>query len=294
MMRFPLLSNISISPSIFEPLRYISNLSIEKGIFPDQLKIAKVTPLFKKGDNVLMDNYCPISVLPCFSKVLERIIYSRLYSFFSENNILYKKQFGFQKQHSTDHAIVYLVNEILNSFENNCYTLGVFIDLTKAFDMVDHNILLKKLLHYGVRGNTLKLLQSYLHNRKKYIAYENSCRTEFKNVICGVLQGSILGPLLFLIFINDLSHSTLLLEANKRFADDTNLFYSHNNVKEIFRTMSAELSHLNDWFCANKLSLNTDKTKSMSCFIKQKVRTIFLWFSQICLLMMLKSNQKTQ
>ena len=226
-------------------MRDISNLSIEKGIFPDQLKIAKVTALFKKGNNALMDNYRAISVLPCISKILESIIYNRLYSFFSENNILYKKQFGFQKQHSTDHAIVYLVNEILNSFENNCYTLGVFIDLTKAFDTVDHNILLKKLLHYGVRGNTLKLLQSYLHNRKKYIAYENSSRTEFKNVICGVLQGSILGPLLFLIFINDLSHSTLLLEAIL-FADDTNLFYSHNNVKEIFRTMNAELSHLND------------------------------------------------
>ena len=104
------------------------------------------------GDNALMDNYRPISVLPCFSKNLERIIYNRLYSFFSENNISYKKQFGFQKQHSTDHAIVHLVNEILKSFENNCYTLGVFIDLTKAFDTVDHNILLKKLFHYGVRG----------------------------------------------------------------------------------------------------------------------------------------------
>ena len=109
-------------------------------------------------------------------------------------------------------------------------------------------------------------------------------------MICGVPQGSILGHL---IFINDLCHSTPLLEAIL-FADDTNLFYSHNNVKELFRTMNAELSHLNDWFCANKLSLNADKTKSMSCFIKQKVRTIFLWFSQICLLMMLKSNQKTQ
>ena len=126
--------------------------------------------------------------------------------------------------------------------------------------MVDHYIVLKKLFHYGVRGKTLKLLQSYLHNRKQYIAYENSSKTEFKNVICGVRQGSILGPLLFLIFINDLCHSTPLLEAIL-FADDTNHFYSHNNVKELFRTMNAELSHLNDWFCANKLSLNTDKTK---------------------------------
>ena len=241
-------------------MRYIFNLSIEKGIFPDQLKIAKVILLFKKGDIALMDNYRPISVLPCFSKILERIIYNRLYSFFSENNILYKKQFGFQKQYSTDHAIVHLVNEILKSFESNYYTLGVFIDLTKAFDTVDHNILLKKLFHYGVRGNNLKLLQSYLQNRKQYIAYGNSSKTEYKNVICGVPQDPILGPILFLIFINNLCHSTPLLEAIL-FADDTNLFYSHNNVKELFRTMNTELSHLNDWFCANKLSLNTDKTK---------------------------------
>ena len=99
-------------------------MSIEKDIFLDQLKIAKVTLLFKKGDNALMDNYRPTSVLPCFSK---RIVYNRLYTFVSENNILYKKQFGFQKQHSADHAIVHLVNEILKSFENNCYTLGVLL-----------------------------------------------------------------------------------------------------------------------------------------------------------------------
>ena len=248
-----------ISPSIFEPLRYIFNLSIGKSILSDQLKIGKVTPLFKKGGNALMDNYRPISVLPCFLNILERIIYNKPYSFFSENNILYKKQFGFQKQHSTDHAIVYLVNKILKSCENNCYTLGVFIDLTKAFDTVDHNILLKKLFHNGVRGNNFKLLQSYLHNIKQYIAYENSSKTEFNNVVSGVPQGSILDLQLFLIFINDLCHSTPLLEAIL-FADDTNLFYSHNKVKELFRTMNAELSHLNDWFCANKLSLNTDKT----------------------------------
>ena len=102
-----------------------------------------MTALFKKGDNVLMDNYNPISVLPCFTKVLERIIYNRLHSFFSENIILHKKQFGFQKQHSTDHAIVHLENKILKSFNNNCYTLGVFIDIKNTLDMVDHNILLK-------------------------------------------------------------------------------------------------------------------------------------------------------
>ena len=112
-----------ISPSIFELLRYIFNLSIEKGILPDQLKIAKVTPLFKKGDNALMDNYLPISVLRCFSKILKTIVYNRLFSFFSENKILYKKQFGCQKQHCIDQAIVYLLNEILKSFENNCYTI---------------------------------------------------------------------------------------------------------------------------------------------------------------------------
>ena len=136
----------------------------------------------------------------------------------------------------------------------------MFIDLTKAFDTVDHNILLKKLFHNGVRGNNFKLLQSYLHNIKQYVAYENSSKTEFNNVVCGVPQGSIPDLQLFLIFINDICHSRPLLEAIL-FADDTNLFYSHNKVKELFRTMNAELSHLNDWFCANKLSLNTDKTK---------------------------------
>ena len=108
-----------ISPLIFDPLKYIFNLSLEKGIFPDQLKIAKVTPLFKKGDNASMDNYRPISVLPCFSKMLERIIYNRFYTFFIENDILYEKQFGFQKQHSTEHAIIHLVNDIFKSFDSN-------------------------------------------------------------------------------------------------------------------------------------------------------------------------------
>ena len=133
-----------ISPLVFEPMRYIFSLSIEKGIFHDQLKTEKVIPLFKNGDNALMDNYRRISVLPCFLKILEIIIYNRLYSFFSKNNILDQKQFGCQKHHSIYHAIIHFVNKILKSFENNRHTQGVFIGLTKAFDTVDHNILLKK------------------------------------------------------------------------------------------------------------------------------------------------------
>ena len=141
--------------------------------------------------------------------------------------------------------------------------MGVFIDLTKAFDTVDHNILLKKLFQYRVRDNNLKFLRSYLQNRKQYSTYQNTTKTVYKNVNCGVPKGSILGPLLFLIYIHDLWHSKPLLEA-LLFADDTNLFYLHNNVKELFRTMNAQLSHLNDWFCANKLYLSTDKTKYVS------------------------------
>ena len=142
--------------------------------------------------------------------------------------------------------------------------------MTFRFGTVDHNILLKKLFRCGVRGNTLKLLQIYLHNRKQYIAYENSSETEFKNVICSVPQGSTLGPILFLIIINNLYNSTLLLETIL-FSDDTNLFYSHNNIKELLITMNVELSHLNEWFCANKLSLNTDKTKYV-LFYKAKTK----------------------
>ena len=130
-----------------EPLKYLFNLSIEKRIFPDDLKIAKITPIYKADD---LSNYRPISVLSCFSKILERIKYNRLYQYLTENKILYPKQFGFQTGHSTEHAVLQLVDQILESFEYNKYSLGAFIDLSKTFDAVDHSTLLKKLELYGV------------------------------------------------------------------------------------------------------------------------------------------------
>ena len=246
--------------NISEPLKHIFQISLSKGIVPNKLKIARVTPIHKAGENTDVSNYRPISVLPCFSKILERIMYNRLFDYLNKHNMLYNKQFGFQKANSTDHAIIQLADQLIESFNNNKFTIGVFIDLSKAFDTVDHQILLKKLKHYGVVGINLKWFQSYLSNRKQFIKFNQTEETNTLNIKCGVPQGSILGPLLFLLYINDLCQVSNILEPIM-FADDTNLFYSHENLKTLFHIVNEELNKLNNWFTTNKLSLNTGKTK---------------------------------
>ena len=161
--------------------------------------------------------------------------------------------------HSTDHAVIELTNEIYQCFDKNLSTLGVFIDLSKAFDTVNHEILIKKLQNYGVKNNNLKWINSYLSNRKQCVSYGTKF-TKFLDINCGVSQGSILGPLLFLIYVNDIVSSSNCLNFIL-FADDTNIFYSHKNINIIFETVNRELIKINEWFQANKLSLNTTKTK---------------------------------
>ena len=180
-------------------LRYVFDLSLQTWMFPDPLKTAKVTPVFKTGDLKEISNYRPISVLPCFSKILERIIHSRLYSYLVNEKILYSKQFGFQKGHSTELTIAQLADQIHESFENHNYTLGVFIDLSKAFDTIGHTILLEKLENYGFKAANLAWFRSYLTNRKQYIQITNDSKSDLQNTTCGVAQGSILGPPLFLV-----------------------------------------------------------------------------------------------
>ena len=258
-----------ISPFITEPLKYLSNLPLSEGIFPTELKLANVIPLYKADDAFLFNNYRPVSLLCVISKVFEKVMYNRLIDFLETFAILNSSQFGFRKMHSTYMALMTLMNKLISSLENDEYILGIFLDFSKAFDTVDHVILLKKLAHYGIRGTALKWFESYLSNREQYVTY-NGISSSKQGIKCGVPPGSILGPLLFFIYINDLSlvckHTSAIL-----FADDTNLFTSGKDLKSLESTTNSELSHISLWLKVNKLSLNIKTTHYMIFWRRKKL-----------------------
>lgn len=245
---------------IVKPLTHIVNLSLTYGIVPDQLKIGKVVPIYKAGEKNIMSNYRPISLLPAFSKIFEKIMYIKIMSYLNSNNLLYKHQYGFRPKHNTTHPIIHLLNKIADAQNDRprALTLTVLFDLSKAFDVIDTNILIRKLDHYGIRGIVKEWLISYLTNRTQYVEFENT-KSSVCNVNCGVPQGSILGPLLYLIYVNDIANASndMLLS----FADDTTLIVNHNNINTLFVNANIEVQNLYNWFCANRLSLNANKTK---------------------------------
>ena len=269
-----------ISSSIFKnfahelssPISEIFNMSISSGIVPDIMKIAKVIPVYKsKGDAKLFTSYRPISLLPVLSKLLEKIIHKRLYSFLVKHNILYESQYGFRNSHSTINAVSELTSHILENFDKRKMTLSVFLDLSKAFDTIDHNILLKKLTHYGIRGISHDWFRSYLQNRQQYVQYK-SYHSVSHNVDCGVPQGSVLGPLLFILYTNDLPNC-LSKTKSILFADDTTIHVSGINKKSLFTDMKTDIAELIEWFRANKLSLNLTKTNYV-LFIPPRLKIV--------------------
>ena len=258
-----------------QPLTLLINKSIAQGKFPYELKLAKVLPIYKNEDEQMIQNYRPISVLPFFSKIFEKIISIYITDFIEENGLFYSNQFGFRKSHGTNHAIISLVEKVSKALDTGKFVIDVFLDLRKAFDTVNHDILIKKLESYGIRGNILNWLKSYLSNRTQYVHY-NGYDSDKKTVTHGVPQGSILGPLLFILYINDFSRSSDLL-FSILFADDTSVFIEGTNYDKVIDIVNKELELINIWLIANKLTVNIKKTHYMMFHrtrIKYNIRDI--------------------
>jgi hypothetical protein len=222
------------------------------------MKTAKIIPLHKGNSVLSVSNYRPISLLPIFSKIFERLAYNRLVHFIDENKILSQNQFGFQRGKSTENAVTSIVSRILQAKEKKESSYCIFLDFAKAFDTVNHNILVEKLDYYGVKDLALGWFKSYLNNRAQYTQIGETL-SDVGYIKHGVPQGSVLGPLLFLVYINDITESSKILQFYL-FADDTTIFYSDKTNPETEALLNTELSKVSDWLAANKLSLNVGKS----------------------------------
>ena len=247
-----------IGYSVSPLLAFLVNQYFQTGVFPDKLKIARLFLFLKKGDPELPSSYRPISLLPIFSKIFEKLMHKRLYRFLEIHKVLYLLQFGFQENYSINHALVSLTEAIRNTLDNKRFDCGIFIDLQRAFDTVNHRILLSKLEHYGIRGCALEWFRSPLSHRKQYASI-NGSNSSLHSVTCCVPQGSVLGPLLFLIYINDLRNASKKL-TSYLFADDTNIYCESKDLSYLTKVVNKELRLVKKWLDANKLSLNIDKT----------------------------------
>jgi hypothetical protein len=248
------------SESITHCLTHIINLSLTQGVFPSELKVAILIPIYKSGSKDEAGNYRPIS-LTAFSKIFKRIMYTRINDFFKNQKLIYELQFGFREKHSTEMSIITLIDRIISTLEKGHYTIGIFLDFSKAFDTVNHDILLSKLNKYGIRGVANDWIRSYLSNRQQY-ALINNHKSNHVPINCGVPQGSILGPLLFLIYINNLPNFSSKL-TSILFADDSNLFSDSSNLPDLQSKINEEMPKLVEWLKANRLSLNIGKTHLM-------------------------------
>lgn len=253
--------------SVLEIISDIVNSSFIEGIFPDTLKLALVIPIDKGGNVKSPANFRPISLLSVFSKIVETLVKVRLTGFLDKYNIISASQFGFQSKKSTGAAIYSFLEKVYSGLNDKKFTTAVFCDLAKAFDCVNHDILLNKLEYYGIRGVTLRWFKSYLSGREQTVQVpgdgEGTVRSDNRNIANGVPQGSVLGPLLFLLYINDLSNLQIS-GSFTMFADDTSICWTDEDPTLLELKINKDLSLISQWFDANRLVLNVDKTKFMT------------------------------
>ena len=261
---------LRISAEIVAPsLTQIFNKTISTSIFPTDWKLARVTPIFKKGKKDDMNNYRPISVISVVAKIFEKFTFEQLYEYLNNNNLISASQSGFRSLHSTLTALIEATDNWSINIDKGLLNGVIFIDLKKAFDTIDHAILLRKLRIYGVDENGIKFFESYLSNRSQRYCV-NGELSETAKITCGVPQGTNLGPLLFLIYINDLPNC-LDRASPRMFADDTNISIAANSVTELEQIINSELKNLHQWLLANRLSLNVAKTEFMIIGSRQRL-----------------------
>ena len=248
-----------VSTDIMKPLSHAINLSIEKGVFPTNLKTSKIIPIFKKGSTLCANDHRGVAIVNNFSKIYEKCLCRRLLRFLHSNDFFDHNQFGFLKGRSTNHAIVKLINFISDSINRNEYVVGIFLDAMKAFDSVNHAILISKLENAGIRGNALNWFKSYLSGRNQKVKIGEAW-SELQEINISVLQGSILGVILFIIFINDLQYASDKALA-VIFADDDSSLLAHSDLNELNKIVNEELDKICNWYKANKLAIHPDKSK---------------------------------
>ena len=239
----------------------IFNMCLRQGCVPDDLKVARVTPIYKSGSKDDFSNYRPISILPICSKILEKIVHKQLYVYVSDNQLMYDGQSGFRKHHSTCTALIKTIDKWNMEIDKGNYVGAVFVDLSKAFDMVNHTLLIDKLSSLGITGIENRWFQSYLNNRTQCVSLNGTISTP--NVIrSGVPQGSILWPLLFLLFINDMPKNIVNCSIDM-YADDTLIYVCHNDIDVIEKCLNEDLASLSKWLDRNVMKANVSKTKTM-------------------------------
>lgn len=254
--------------SIVEPLTRIFNLSFQQGRIPHQLKTCRVVPIYKSGKHTSLDNYRPIGLISVISKIMEKIVCKSLTNYLEHNSFIYQHQYGFRKNHSTIHPIVHFLNRIAKSANDHEFTIAIFCDLQKCFDVLDRNILLRKLEHYGIHNVALNWFSDYFESRCQYVDIDSNHSSSLPSSL-GVIQGSNFGPVFSNVYLNDL-HKVLDKMLLFSFADDSKLTYSDKSLENVVSVANSEFRLVAQWMRSNRLMLHPDKTKFMIFCPRQK------------------------